>query len=83
MPGYQPPLPPAPQKGGRGGTSCLKAAHPCQPRPDPGSIEPAWAGPGQDCWAWKPHPGNVMTNPVSSGSSQSETWKTNSWEGGG
>lgn len=56
---------------------------PAQPRPDPGPIEPAWAGPRQDSWAWKPHPGNVMANPGSSGSSQSETWKTNSWKGGG
>lgn len=55
---------------------------PAQPRPDPGSIEPGRVGPGQDRRAWKPHPGNVMTNP---GSSQSETWKTNfsSWKGCG
>lgn len=56
---------------------------PACPRPDSGSVEPGRAGPGQDCRAWKPHPGNVMTNPGSLGSSQSETWKTNfsSWKG--
>lgn len=56
---------------------------PAWPRPDPGSIKPGRAGPGQDRQAWKPHPGNVMTNSGSSGSSQSERWKTNfsSWKG--
>lgn len=83
--GYQVPLPRAPQMGGHGGTSCLKTAHPIPacPRLHSGSVEPGLAGPGQDCWAWKPHPSNIMTNPGSLGSSQSETWKTNfsSWKG--